>query len=110
MSKTKNHYHELFEWQHICEVSPGSSMPYHLLGKYDISVYQAQAMGINVQAPTDLNDYTEEEISYSYFLQNKLDNEKLDEEFEKLESGDRMLVGITEDEHGNVYEKYMIKE
>lgn len=110
MSKIKNYYHELFEWQHICHKNPNTLMPYHLLAKYDISLYQAQSMGINVEAPSDLDDYTEEEVSYNHFLQNKLDNEKLNEEFEKLESGDRMLVGITEDEHGNVYEKYLIKD
>ena len=110
MSRIKNYYHDLFEWQHLCENNDRMEMPYWLLEHYNMSEFDATAMGIRVQSLAPLDDYTDEEKNYFYFLQNKYDNEKLNEEFEKLKPGERMVIGISVDEHGNHYEEYLTKE
>lgn len=85
-------------------------MPYQVLEEYGMSVYDAIAMGIDVEHLSPLDDYTDEERSYHYFLQNKYENELLDAEWEALKPGERMLIAVHQDEEGNIYKEYLTKE
>lgn len=110
MSRIKNYYHNLWEWQHLCENNDNISIPQQVLDEYNISIYDAIAMGINVESLPPVDDYTDEERSYYYFLQNKYENELLDAEWEALKPGESILISVHQDDEGNVYKEYLTKE